>query len=40
VVKRLENRLGVHALVAPEPQIIGAIGAALFAEKFSKKNSA
>jgi predicted CoA-substrate-specific enzyme activase len=39
VVKRLENRLGVRALVAPEPQIIGAIGAALFAERFSKKSS-
>ncbi len=31
VVKRLEARVGLPALVPPEPQIIGALGAALFA---------
>ncbi len=31
VVKRLEERLGLRALIAPEPQIVGALGAALFA---------
>ena len=31
VVKRLEQRLGMKALIAPEPQIVGAVGAALFA---------
>ncbi len=33
VVKRLERNLGVKAHIAPEPQIIGALGAALFAQK-------
>lgn len=31
VVKRLEKKLGLKALIAPEPQIVGALGAALFA---------
>ena len=31
VVKRLENKLGVRAYIAQEPQIVGALGAALFA---------
>jgi predicted CoA-substrate-specific enzyme activase len=31
VVQRLEGRVGLPALVPPEPQIIGALGAALFA---------
>lgn len=31
VVRRLEARVGLPALVPPEPQIIGALGAALFA---------
>ena len=31
VVTRLEQRLGLKASVAPEPQIVGALGAALFA---------
>ena len=31
VVKRLEKKLGVKAYIAPEPQIVGALGAALFA---------
>jgi predicted CoA-substrate-specific enzyme activase len=31
IVSRLEKNLGVKALIAPEPQIAGALGAALFA---------
>jgi predicted CoA-substrate-specific enzyme activase len=31
VVRRLEKQLGLKALIAPEPQIVGALGAALFA---------
>jgi len=31
VVKRLEEKLRLKARIAPEPQIVGAIGAALFA---------
>ena len=31
IVKRLENRLGLKAHIAFEPQIVGALGAALFA---------
>ena len=31
VVKRLEEKLGLKARIAPEPQVVGAIGAALFA---------
>lgn len=31
VVRRLEARVGLSALVPPEPQIVGALGAALFA---------
>jgi len=31
VVQRLEARVGLPALVPPEPQIVGALGAALFA---------
>ena len=34
VVKRLERNLGVKAYIAPEPQIIGALGAAILAQKF------
>lgn len=33
VVKRLERNLGVKASIAPEPQIAGALGAALFAQE-------
>ena len=33
VVKRLERNLGVKAYIAPEPLIIGALGAALFAQQ-------
>lgn len=32
VVKRLEEKLGIKAYIADEPQIIGALGAALFAK--------
>jgi bzd-type benzoyl-CoA reductase Q subunit len=31
IVKRLESKLGVSALICEEPQIVGAVGAALFA---------
>ncbi|MBI1987947.1 MAG: 2-hydroxyglutaryl-CoA dehydratase [Nitrospinae bacterium] len=31
VVRKLEERLGLKAHIAPEPQIMGALGAALFA---------
>ena len=34
VVKRLEEKLGLTALIADDPQTVGALGAALFAEKF------
>ena len=37
IVSRLERDLGVTAHIAPEPQIIGALGAALFAQELSKK---
>jgi predicted CoA-substrate-specific enzyme activase len=30
VVRRLEDHLGLKARIAPEPQIVGALGAALF----------
>jgi predicted CoA-substrate-specific enzyme activase len=33
VVKRIEARLGFTARIAPEPQIMGALGAALFARE-------
>jgi activator of 2-hydroxyglutaryl-CoA dehydratase len=33
VVKLLGDRLGVALTVPPQPQIIGALGAALYAEK-------
>lgn len=38
VVKRLQERIGLIALVPEEPQIVGALGAALFAlDKLSKE---
>jgi predicted CoA-substrate-specific enzyme activase len=40
VVKRLEKELNVNAYIAPEPQIIGALGAALFAEELGRKEKA
>jgi benzoyl-CoA reductase subunit A len=40
VVKRLEQKLGVRARIPEEPQIVGAVGAALFAiELMNKKKS-
>lgn len=39
VVKRLERDLSVKANIAPEPQIIGALGAAYFAQSFARKES-
>lgn len=38
VVKRLESALGTVAHIAPEPQIVGAIGAAIFAQDFALKH--
>jgi benzoyl-CoA reductase subunit A len=32
ITKRVEERLGLEAKIADEPQIIGAIGAAVFAK--------
>jgi benzoyl-CoA reductase subunit A len=41
VVKRLAEKLGVKAVIAPDPQIVGAVGAALFArERLLKQQSA
>jgi predicted CoA-substrate-specific enzyme activase len=37
VVKALEERLGVKLFVPPEPQIIGALGAALLARELSPR---
>lgn len=34
VVKRIEAKLGIPAHIPPEPQIIGALGAALFAKEY------
>jgi benzoyl-CoA reductase subunit A len=39
VVKRLERRLGFTALIAEEPQIVGALGAALFAQDLLAKRA-
>ncbi len=39
VVRRLERNLGVKAFIATEPQIIGALGAALFAQELAKRVS-
>jgi activator of 2-hydroxyglutaryl-CoA dehydratase len=36
IVKRLERNLGVKVSVAPEPQIVGALGAALFAQDMAR----
>jgi predicted CoA-substrate-specific enzyme activase len=35
IVSRLEKTLGVKTLIAPEPQIAGALGAALFAREMA-----
>ena len=37
VVRRLESALMTVAHIAPEPQIVGAIGAAIFAQEFASK---
>jgi len=37
IVQRLERNLGVKAHIASEPLIIGALGAALFAQELAKK---
>jgi len=37
VVKRLEQKLGVDAHISFEPQIVGAVGAALFAKELLEK---
>jgi len=38
VVRRLEERVGLKTLLPPEPQIVGALGAALFAQdRLAKK---
>jgi benzoyl-CoA reductase subunit A len=39
VVRRLEEKLGVKAHIAEEPQIVGAVGAALFARDLLRKSS-
>ena len=39
VVQRLEKRLGLRALIAEEPQIVGALGAALFAQDLLQKRA-
>jgi len=39
VVKRLEQKLGVNAHISFEPQIVGAVGAALFAKELLEKKS-
>ncbi len=36
VVQRLERNLGVKACMAPDPQIIGALGAAMFAQTLAR----
>jgi len=36
VVKRLEQKIGLRAFISEEPQIIGAIGAALFAGRLCR----
>jgi benzoyl-CoA reductase subunit A len=39
VVKRLENMLGVEAHMCFEPQIVGALGAAIFARDLLEKRA-
>ena len=39
VVSRLEQKLGVRAHISFEPQIVGAVGAALFARDFLERES-
>ena len=37
IVRRLEEKLGVKAYIAPDPQIVGALGAAIFANKIARE---
>ena len=37
MVRRLEKKLGMKANIPPEPQIVGAVGAALFARDLANK---
>jgi benzoyl-CoA reductase subunit A len=37
LVRRIERNLGIKPLIAPDPQIIGALGAALFAQEIAKQ---
>jgi len=39
VVKSLERRLGIKAHIAPDPQTVGALGAALFAREKKTSNT-
>jgi benzoyl-CoA reductase subunit A len=39
VVKRIEQKLGLAPLIPPEPQIIGALGAALFAMELAGRGA-
>ena len=39
VVRRLERALGVEARISPEPQIVGALGAAIFARELAERKS-
>jgi benzoyl-CoA reductase subunit A len=39
VVKRLEQKIGLKANIAFEPQVVGALGAALFAREILEKQS-
>jgi predicted CoA-substrate-specific enzyme activase len=40
VVRRIETKLGVGSHIAFEPQVVGALGAALFARDFVERGSA
>jgi predicted CoA-substrate-specific enzyme activase len=40
VVKRIEERIGMPARIAFEPQIVGALGAALFGRDLARKQAA
>ncbi|MDD5094623.1 MAG: acyl-CoA dehydratase activase [Dehalococcoidia bacterium] len=39
VVQRVEKAFGVKAMISPEPQIVGALGAALFAKAIMEKQA-
>jgi activator of 2-hydroxyglutaryl-CoA dehydratase len=40
VVRRIEEKLGVASHICFEPQIVGAVGAALFAQAFLERRAA